>query len=48
MHRINKEPQSPSDVLPARERIRAELEFITCAETLRQAPLGITSEHGAK
>jgi hypothetical protein len=42
------EPKSASDVPKARERISAELGFITYAETIRQAILGKGSEHHAE
>jgi hypothetical protein len=41
-------PNSASDVPKARERISAELGFITYAETIRQAILGKGSEHHAE
>lgn len=40
LQRASKEPKSAADVSAARERISAELEFITFAESLRQAVLG--------
>ena len=42
-----KEPRSADEVVAARERISAELEFITFAETIRQAALGKFAEHEA-
>jgi hypothetical protein len=42
-----REPQSAGDVAAARERIRAELGFVTFAESLRQAALGKFAEHEA-
>lgn len=42
-----KEPTNANEVAAARERISAELEFITFAETIRQAALGKFAEHEA-
>lgn len=41
----SKEPASPAGVAAARERISAELEFITFAESVRQAVLGNVPLH---
>lgn len=42
------EPRSPAEVTHARERISAELGFVTFAESLRQAALGKGAEHHAE
>jgi Family of unknown function (DUF6448) len=39
------EPKTAADVPHARERVSAELGFVTFAETLRQAALGKGAEH---
>jgi hypothetical protein len=41
------EPQTAAEVPDARERVRAELEFVTFAESIRQAALGKGAEHHA-
>jgi hypothetical protein len=41
------EPKTAADVPHARERVSAELGFVTFAETLRQAALGKGAEHHA-
>ena len=43
--KATREPQSASEVAAARERISAELGFVTFAENLRQAALGKFAEH---
>ena len=40
LQKVSKEPKSEAEVAAARERISAELEFITFAESVRQAVLG--------
>jgi hypothetical protein len=40
-----REPKTAEQVIPARERISAELGFVTFAESLRQAALGHGAEH---
>jgi hypothetical protein len=46
-HANTHEPENANEVAAARERISTELEFITFAETLRQAALGKFAEHEA-
>lgn len=45
LQKASKEPKSAADVAAARERISAELEFITFAESVRQAVLGNVPLH---
>jgi hypothetical protein len=42
---VSREPQSRAEVRQARERISAELGFITFAESLHQAALAANVEH---
>lgn len=44
---VSLDPKSPDDVPHARERVTAELGFVTLAETIRQAALGKGAEHHA-
>jgi hypothetical protein len=48
LRNVTREPKSASDVAHARERVSAELGFITFAETIRQAALGKGAEHHAE
>lgn len=48
LSKISREPQTAADVPHARERISAELGFITFAETIRQAAMGKGAEHHAE
>ncbi len=48
LRNVSREPKSASDVAHARERVSAELGFITFAETIRQAALGKGAEHHAE
>jgi hypothetical protein len=41
------EPKTAAEVPHARERVTAELDFVTFAETIRQAALGKGAEHHA-
>ena len=43
--KASKEPQSAAEVAGARQRVSAELDFITFAESVRQAALGKGSAH---
>jgi hypothetical protein len=48
VHELQKAPREPKDaaeVLAARERVSAELGFVTFAESIRQALLGTGAEH---
>jgi hypothetical protein len=47
LQKASLEPQTAADVPPARERVSAELGFITFAETIHQAVLGKGAEHHA-
>jgi hypothetical protein len=42
---VSLDPKSPAEVPHARERVTAELGFVTFAETVRQAVLGKGAEH---
>jgi hypothetical protein len=42
---VSREPRTVAEVPHARERISAELSFITFAETIRQAAMGKGAEH---
>jgi len=48
LKKVSKEPRTAADVVHARERISAELGFITFAETIRQAAMGKGAEHHAE
>ena len=45
LQKVPLEPKTAAEVPPARERVSAELGFVTFAETLRQAALGKSAEH---
>ncbi|HET7680206.1 MAG TPA: DUF6448 family protein, partial [Xanthobacteraceae bacterium] len=47
LQKVPLEPKTPAEVPHARERISAELGFVTFAETVRQAALGKGAEHHA-
>jgi hypothetical protein len=47
LQKVSLEPESAAGVPHARERVSAELGFVTFAETLRQAALGRGAEHHA-
>ncbi len=47
LSKVSLEPKSPAEVLHTRERVSAELGFITFAERIRQAALGKGAEHHA-
>jgi hypothetical protein len=42
---VSSNPKTDAEVAPARERVSAELGFITFAESVRQAALGKGAEH---
>jgi uncharacterized protein DUF6448 len=45
LRNVSLDPKSPAEVPHARERVTAELGFVTFAETIRQAVLGKGAEH---
>lgn len=45
LRNVSLDPKSPAEVPHARERVTAELGFVTFAETVRQAALGKGAEH---
>lgn len=47
LQQASTEPTNPQDVSAARERVSAELGFVTFAESLREAALGKGAPHHA-
>lgn len=47
VQKASREPREPNEVPAARERVSAELDFVTFAESIRQAALGRFAKHDA-